>query len=110
MEETTTYLARIWLDDRPGALGRVASRIGGLRGDVTGLEIVERWGGRAIDELVVELPSEVPVELIARELGDEDGVSVEEIRPMDADSYDPQLDVLRDRRATSGQRHAPNTG
>ena len=29
-----TYVARIWVPDRPGALGAVASRIGAVRGDV----------------------------------------------------------------------------
>ena len=33
--------------------GQVASRIGSLRGDVIGIEILERGAGRAIDELVV---------------------------------------------------------
>src|SRR5258708_2115710 len=53
-----SFVVRVWLPDRPGALGAVASRIGSVRGDLTGIEILERGGGRAIDELIVELPSE----------------------------------------------------
>src|SRR5215204_3609233 len=34
-DETRSLVVRVWLPDRPGALGQVASRIGGLRGDVT---------------------------------------------------------------------------
>ena len=86
------YLVRVWLPDRPGSLGTVASRIGGLKGDVIGLEILERGGGQAIDELVVSLPSAVPKELIVKELNADDGVKVEDIRKLN--TYDPELDVL----------------
>src|SRR5687767_13200202 len=56
------YVVRLWLPDRPGALGQVASRIGAVRGDVVGIEILERGAGRAIDELVVRLPDDGLVE------------------------------------------------
>ena len=49
-----TYVVRMWLPDRPGALGQVASRIGAVRGEIVGIDILERGAGRAIDELVVE--------------------------------------------------------
>lgn len=94
MEISRTYLVRVWLADRPGALGSVASRFGALRGDVIGLEIIERGGGRAIDELVVSLPADVSVDLIVKEIGAVEDVEVEDIRPLDSSSYDPQLDVL----------------
>src|ERR687894_623261 len=29
-----TFVVRVWVPDRPGALGQVASRIGAVRGDV----------------------------------------------------------------------------
>ena len=94
MESRLTYLVRIWLPDRPGALGLVASRLGALRGDVVGLEIMEREGGLAIDELVVSLPDDVPVSLIVREVSSVDEVTVEDIRLLDGSIYDPQLEVL----------------
>jgi hypothetical protein len=94
MREHETYLVRLWLPDRPGALGAVASRFGALKGDVVGLEIIERGGGLAIDELVVTLPANVPLDLVAREIGAEDEVEVEDIRPLGRDQYDPQLDLL----------------
>lgn len=31
-----TYVVRVWMPDRPGALGQVASRIGAVGGDVVG--------------------------------------------------------------------------
>ena len=54
-----SYVVRMWLPDRPGALGQVASRIGAVRGEIVGIEILERGAGRAIDELVVDLPERV---------------------------------------------------
>ena len=74
------YVVRVWLPDRPGALGQVASRIGAVRGDVVGIEILERGAGRAIDELVVALPDDGLVDLLVAEIGQVDGVDVEDVR------------------------------
>ncbi|MEM7273982.1 MAG: hypothetical protein AAF547_12940 [Actinomycetota bacterium] len=94
MEKRQRYLVRVWLADRPGALGAVASRFGALRGDVIGLEIIERGGGQAIDDLVVSLPADLPIDFIVREVSAEGDVEIEDIRPMEGTTYDPQLDVL----------------
>ena len=51
-----SYVLRVWLPDRPGALGAVASRIGAVKGDVVGIEIFETGAGQAVDVLVVQLP------------------------------------------------------
>jgi hypothetical protein len=88
-----TYVVRVWLPDRPGALGQVASRIGAVRGDVVGIEILERGGGRAIDELVVEVPGPEVVELLISEIHHVDGVAVEDVRPADGVG-DSRLDAL----------------
>ena len=56
----TTYILRVWMPDRPGALGALASRIGAVGGDVIGIDILERGAGRAVDELVIELPDDDP--------------------------------------------------
>ena len=69
-----TFVLRVWMPDRPGALGALASRIGAVGGDVTGIEILERGAGRAIDELVVELPDESLVDLLVAEVHQVDGV------------------------------------
>ncbi|MDA8063215.1 MAG: ACT domain-containing protein, partial [Actinomycetota bacterium] len=74
-----TYVLRVWMPDRPGALGAVASRIGAVRGDLTGIDILERGAGRAIDELIVELPSEELVPLLVAEIAEVDGVDVENV-------------------------------
>jgi hypothetical protein len=89
-----TFVLRVWLPDRPGALGAVASRIGAVRGDLVGIDILERGGGRAIDELAVELPNERLVPLLVQEVGQVDGVDVEEVRAVDGALPDPRVDAL----------------
>lgn len=88
------YVLRVWLPDRPGALGAVASRIGSVRGDLIGIEILERGGGRAIDELVVELPGDDLVPLLLKEVGEVEGVDVEDVRSATEGLRDPRLDAL----------------
>lgn len=89
-----TYIVRVWLPDRPGALGQVASRVGAVRGEIIGIDILERGGGRAVDELAVELPDGDLVELLVSEIRAVDGVMVEEVRPVDGDRHDPRADAL----------------
>ena len=84
---------RVWLPDRPGALGAVASRIGAVRGDVIGIEILERGEGAAVDELIVALPDAAVVGLLVNEIGEVDGVQVESVRPASGD-LDARLDAL----------------
>jgi hypothetical protein len=85
---------RVWMPDRPGALGAVASRIGGVKGDVIGIEILEQGAGRAIDDLVVALPDDSLVDLLVSEVGEVDGVDVEEVIALGRESYDPDLEAL----------------
>ena len=54
-EPVTHVLVRVWLPDRPGALGLVASRIGAVDGDIVGIDVLERGDGVAVDEFAVEL-------------------------------------------------------
>lgn len=91
---TRSLVVRVWLPDRPGALGQVASRIGALRGDVTAIDILERGGGRVVDELVVSLPGAVSESLLAREVGTVDGAAVEHIRPARSQRDDPAIALL----------------
>ena len=89
-----TYVVRVWLPDRPGALGAVASRIGAVRGDVVGIDILETGDGVAVDELVVRLPQGSLVDLLVNEIQEVDGVTVEDVKAADATSRDPRLDAL----------------
>ena len=89
-----SYVLRVWLPDRPGALGAVASRIGAVKGDVVGIEILETGAGQAVDELVVQLPEATLVDLLVNEVRQVDGVEVEEVRPVGPDCHDPRRDTL----------------
>lgn len=92
MEHAARLLViRIWLPDRPGALGQIASRIGAVHGDLLAIDILERGGGQVVDELIVSLPAAVPEALLARELNAVDGVSVELIEPTTAARPDPTM-------------------
>ena len=94
LDSVHTVIVRVWLPDRPGALGQVASRIGSVRGDVLGIEILEVGGGRVIDELVVALPDPELVDLMVNEVHAIDGVSVEYVRPIDGNHSDGGLLAL----------------
>lgn len=89
-----TIVVRVWMPDRPGALGQVASRIGAVHGDVLAIEILEQGGGRAIDELTVSLPDDGLMPLLTAEIDAVDGVSVESIRVVDPDRTDASLSAL----------------
>ena len=92
-DEPTTVSVRVWLSDRPGALGAVAARMGAVGGDVVGIQILERGAGRAVDDVVVTLPSASLVALLVREVNEVDGADVEEVRPIDARTVDPWFDA-----------------
>ena len=77
-----------------GALGAVASRIGAVKGDVTGIEILETGAGQAVDELVVQIPDATLMDLLVSEVRQVDGVQVEEVRSLGPDAHDPRLAIL----------------
>jgi hypothetical protein len=88
------FLIRVELPDRPGALGLVASRVGAVRGEIVGIDILERDGGRALDELVVDLPDSSLLELLVAEVTAVDGVEVDDLRPAPPERRDAGLDAL----------------
>ena len=89
-----TCVVRVWLPDRPGALGQVASRIGALRADVVGIDILERGGGQAVDELTVVLPQAGLMDQLVAEIGQVDGVAIEDVRRIAAERPDAGLLAL----------------
>ncbi len=89
-----SYVMRVWLSDRPGVLGQVATQIGAIGGDVVGIEILERGGGQAVDELIVSLPDGVgPDELVAA-VGRIGGAGIEEVRAVCGDRPDGSIVAL----------------
>lgn len=71
------FRVRVRLLDRPGALGLVASRIGAVGGDIVAVHILDRGGGEAVDEFVVELSGDELVGLLRHEIHEVDGAEVE---------------------------------
>lgn len=76
-----SFLIRVLLPDSPGTLGAVATALGAVNADILSLDVVERGGGIAVDDMVVELPSgSLPDALITAAEGVE-GVVVDAVRP-----------------------------
>lgn len=90
----TDWVVRVWMDDRPGALGTLAARIGSVGGNVVGIDILERGAGRVIDELVVALDDPSRTDLLVAEMQQVDGVDVESIRPVEGVVHDRHADLL----------------
>jgi hypothetical protein len=86
---------RIWLPDAPGVLGAVAAEIGAVKGNVIGLEVLEREAGVAIDEFVVELP-DLPgaVDAVCKGIRNIPGAGVEEVRELATAAQDREDTVL----------------
>jgi hypothetical protein len=86
---------RIWLPDAPGVLGAVAAEIGAVRGNVVGLEVLEREAGVAIDELVVELPDDPgAIDAACRGVRNVPGAGVEEVTELLTEAKDREDTVL----------------
>jgi hypothetical protein len=88
------YLVRIWVPDRPGALGQVATSIGVVGGDVVGIDILDRGAGKAIDELVVTLEQANHLDRMIASISAINGVDIEEVRPLEGRWEQPTLVVL----------------
>jgi len=73
----------------------VAAEIGAVKGNVVGLEVLEREAGVAIDELVVELP-DVPgaVDAVCRGVRNVPGAGVEEVTELFSEAPDREDTVL----------------
>jgi hypothetical protein len=99
-----SYLLRIALPDRPGALGAVATALGEVGADILSLDVVERSPGCAIDDLVLDLPPERLADSLVSAAVTVPGVRVEYIRPY-AGQTDPYRELeLLDRLAALPQQ------
>jgi hypothetical protein len=98
-----SLVVRVWLPDRPGALGLVASRIGAIGGDIVGIDVLERSEHVAVDEFAVLLPDENLISLLVREIEEVDGASVEQWREVGT-FPDPRLDALESVEHLSGAK------
>jgi hypothetical protein len=92
-----SYLIRLVLPDRPGALGAVATALGQAGADILSVDIVERSAGHAVDDLVVALPADKLADSVVTAASSVEGVRVESIRPY-AGVIDPfrELELLEE--------------
>jgi hypothetical protein len=71
------FLMRVELPDVPGSLGALASALGAARADIEAIEIVEHGlDGRAIDDVLLELPPDVLPDMVVSACQRLDGVDV----------------------------------
>ncbi|WP_239335637.1 ACT domain-containing protein [Frankia sp. CiP3] len=76
-----SYLLRLLLPDRPGALGAVATALGQAGVDIVSLDVVERGPDGAVDDLVVAAPPYGLVDTVLTAAQSVPGVRVESLRP-----------------------------
>jgi ACT domain len=87
-----SFLLRLVLPDRPGALGAVATALGTVGADILSIDVIQRSpGGSATDDFVVELPPDKLADSLVSAATTVDGVHVESIRP-----YHGQIDPHRE--------------
>src|SRR3954452_13689564 len=70
------FLLRVGLPDVPGSLGRVATAIGEAGGDIEAIEIVEKRGGTAIDDVLLEMNEGAMPDSVVSACNAIEGVSV----------------------------------
>jgi hypothetical protein len=87
-----SYLLRVVLPDRPGALGAVATALGEVGADILSVDVIERLPGFAVDDLVLELPPDRLADSLLTAAASVDGVKVESIRPY-AGVIDPHREL-----------------
>ncbi|MFI9555584.1 amino acid-binding protein [Nonomuraea endophytica] len=87
---------RLTLPDRPGSLGQVTRVLGVAGADITQLTVLERGGGRAVDDITVFCPDGTPKETLAKGLLTVQGVRVEAIwATREAAGTYPELEILK---------------
>ena len=86
-----SYLLRLVVPDRPGILGAVATALGLAGIDIVSVDVLERGGGVAVDDIVVELPEDRVADGLITAVMTVPGVQVESLRP-----FSGQLDTHRE--------------
>ena len=76
-----SYLLRLVVPDRPGLLGAVATALGVAGIDIVSIDVLERGGGVAVDDVVVDLPRDRLPDSLITVAQTVPGVQVEALRP-----------------------------
>lgn len=100
-----SFLIRVQLPDIPGTLGAVATALGGIGADILSVDVVERGGGVAVDDLVVELPSGRLPDVLITAAESIEGVVVDAVRP-----YAGVLDTHRELELVEEVAEEPRAG
>jgi hypothetical protein len=76
-DDRMAFLMRVELPDVPGSLGAMASALGAAGADIEAIEIVEHGvDGRAVDDVLLELPPDVLPDMVVSACQQLDGVEV----------------------------------
>lgn len=100
-----SFLLRVQLPDKPGALGSVATALGTIGADILSVDVVERGGGVAVDDLVVELPPGRLPDVLITAAESVEGVDVDAVRP-----YAGVLDTHRELELVEAIAEDPRAG
>jgi ACT domain len=76
-----SHLLRLVVPDRPGILGAVATALGTAGIDIVSVDVLERGGGLAVDDVVVDLPPDRLPDSLITAVRTVPGVEVETLRP-----------------------------
>ena len=76
-----SYLLRVMLPDRPGSLGSLAVALGTVDADIISLDVVDRFDGVAVDDIVVDVPHGTFPDALITAAERLDGVVVDSLRP-----------------------------
>lgn len=76
-----SYLLRVMLPDRPGSLGSLAVALGTVDADIVSLDVVDRFDGVAVDDIVVDVPHGTFPDALITAAERLDGVVVDSLRP-----------------------------
>ena len=86
---------RLWVADRPGALGQVTRELGAGGADIVQVSVLGREQGRALDEITVFLAEEHRRPALEESLRGLGGVALEGMRPStEVPGAFPDLDLL----------------
>lgn len=99
-----SYLLRLVVPDRPGVLGAVATALGAAGVDIVSLDVLERGGGLAVDDIVVDLPSDRLPDSLITAVRAVPGVEVESLRP-----FAGALDTHRELELLDALAHSATT-
>ncbi|GAA3707712.1 hypothetical protein GCM10022224_086600 [Nonomuraea antimicrobica] len=87
---------RVALPDRPGALAQVTTVLGASGADITQVTVLDRGGGRALDDITVFCPDTTSRQTLVKGLESVTDVTVEGVWPTrEAPGTYPELEILK---------------